>query len=459
MNNLSSMVENMESSSAKVLRIGNVIGLITKLPPKNPTKISIGVTSGDIFMLKNSTAAVTDRLVEIPEEASDLALKRNGSFAGVLLFPEMYQDDPSSSFLNNEVFGIEMGAEISHLSDTIDICYRNVNKTGKAASCRSWDGKGKQPIWTTDGCQTNETADSITCQCSHLTFFAILLSPPPGNISTSDFNSLTYITSIGCGLSVFFLAVALFMHFLIRKRKAGQATKILINLFVAMITLNLSFLTNESIANLGNFGACVTMAALMHYTLLATFTWFFIQALHLYLNLSKLPSNIKHYMMKICITGWVTPAVVVITLLALGKYDYIAIVTDDGNSAKMCWISDAVVHQGVNIGYYAVVFIFTLTMFIITVRQILIFPHTAGGTRDTNSIKTNSFAILGLFLLLGITWAFAFFSHGPLLIPSYYIFTMLNSFQGFFLFIYYYNSSKIRKEERSTTVTSSSTVN
>ncbi|XP_035529606.1 adhesion G-protein coupled receptor G2-like [Morone saxatilis] len=222
-----------------------------------------------------------------------------------------------------------------------------------------------------------------------------------------------------------------------------------------MFTLNFSFLVNESIAKLRNVTGCVVMAAVMHYAMLATFTWFFMEALHLYFNLCKIPSEIKHYMMKICISGWVTPAIVVIALLALGKYDYIVINANDDNSAKMCWISDADVHRGVNVGYYAVVFSFTFIIFIVTVLQIVNLKKTAEKANNTSSIKTNSFSIIGLLLLLGITWAFAFFSYGPLLIPSYYIFTILNSFQGFFLFIYYYNSSKIVGEKR--TLSSSST--
>ncbi|XP_032357043.1 adhesion G-protein coupled receptor G2 [Etheostoma spectabile] len=131
--------------------------------------------------------------------------------------------------------------------------------------------------------------------------------------------------------------------------------------------------------------------------------------------------------------------------------------TDDGNSAKMCWNSNAVVHQGVNIGYYAVVFIFTFILFIMTVQRIVLQNTAAGKAQATSSIKTNSFSILGLFLQLGITWAFAVFSYGPLLIASYYIFTILNSFQGFFLFIYYFNSSTIAREDRSFTASGSTT--
>ncbi|XP_051242375.1 adhesion G-protein coupled receptor G5 [Dicentrarchus labrax] len=457
MGNISSLLKLMGNALTAEITMGDIKGVISKLSREDPTNINVGITSDEVYILPNKSHWGTSfsRLVQIPKEASEMALKRNGSFAGVMRFPKVPQDDSDYSFFNNEVLAIEMGTKISNLSQTINIQYKNVDKNGNIASCRSWDGNANEQTWLTDGCETNETDDSITCHCSHLTFFAILLSPAPQNISSSDFTALTYITSIGCGLSMFFLAVTLFMYCVIRKQKASQATKILMNLFVAMFTLNLSFLINESIAKLGNFTGCVVMAAVMHYAMLATFTWFFMEALHLYFNLWKIPSEIKHYMMKICISGWVTPAIVVIALLALGKYDYIVINADDENSAKMCWISDADVHRGVNVGYYAVVFIFTFIVFIVSVQQIVNLKKTAEKANITSSIKTNSFSIIGLLLLLGITWAFAFFSYGPLLIPSYYIFTILNSFQGFFLFIYYYNSSKIVGENR--TVSSSST--
>ncbi|KAA8582309.1 hypothetical protein FQN60_009049 [Etheostoma spectabile] len=92
-----------------------------------------------------------------------------------------------------------------------------------------------------------------------------------------------------------------------------------------------------------------------------------------------------------------------------------------------------------------------------TVQRIVLQNTAAGKAQATSSIKTNSFSILGLFLQLGITWAFAVFSYGPLLIASYYIFTILNSFQGFFLFIYYFNSSTIAREDRSFTASGSTT--
>ncbi|KAI4804443.1 hypothetical protein KUCAC02_026072 [Chaenocephalus aceratus] len=453
MNNLSSLVDTMGNSSTASIRLGNISGVIARLPKENHTELNFGVSaSGDMHMLKNNknSGKGFSRSVQIPAEASAMAVKGNSPFAAVLLFPGMFEDNPNSFYLNNEALGIEMGTEISNLSHSIDIQYTGVNMTGRIGTCSSWDGKG-EANWISDGCKTKEKNGTIVCQCSHLTFFAILMSPAPTNMSSTDFKSLTTITSIGCGLSIVFLTLALFMHCLIRKGKASQTTQILIHLFVALITLNLTFLVNESIAAMGNFAACVTIAAVMHYAMLATFTWFFMQALHLYFILWKLPTDIKHYIRKISAAGWVTPAVVVLALVATSQYDFIAIYTDDGNTANMCWIPNAVIHQVVNIGYYAVVFIFTFVMFIATLRQIVLLKPAEKKPKDSSSFRTNFFSILGLFLLFGITWAFAFFSYGPMLTPSYYIFTILNSFQGFFLAIYYFRSSKIVGEDRSST--------
>ncbi|XP_008397940.1 adhesion G-protein coupled receptor G2-like [Poecilia reticulata] len=457
MKDLASKVSLMGNASTAEIKMGNVTGVIAKLPKQNQTSMNFGFTSGGNVNILKENDVVMDfsESVYLSEEASKMAVKNNGSFAGVLLFPDIPRIDQNRSLFNNEMVGVEMGANIFNLSQTINIQFANVNTTGLNATCVSWDGKndnGTEANWTTEGCLTTEVNGRITCNCSHLTFFAILMSSLPvgkdgsnsaGIINSSDLETLTQITKAGCGMSMFFLGVALFMHFLIRKNKASEAVKILMNLFVALFFLNLCFLVNESIAKLKVSAACVAMAAALHYSMLATFTWFFMQALHLYLNLHQISTDIKYYMCKICSTGWVVPAVVVVGLLASSKYDFIKVSDDNGTSVSMCWIPDSTVHTGVNIGYYSIVFIFTLTVFIVTVVQIKHFSSKKAKTQDNVSTKKRVFSLLGLFCLLGLTWGFAFFSYGPLLLPSYYIFTILNSFQGCFLFIYYYFSSRV----------------
>ncbi|XP_034153152.1 adhesion G-protein coupled receptor G2 isoform X2 [Esox lucius] len=451
MKNLSSLLNLMGNASSAAVSLGDVKGIISKLDKGNTKNLSFGLSSTNGLSIVANQGALTtnfNRSVTMPKESSDQAVQKNGTFVGVLVFPSMSQDEKKSNVLNGEVFGIEMGVPIANLTDPILIQYENVNKEGFNAYCNSWNGKGNLPNWTIDGCQTVEGENSITCQCTHLSFFAILLSPAPKNISSSDVTSLTYISYIGCGLSMFFLGVALFMHCAMSHTKSSQATKILINLFVALFILNLTFLINQTIANLGSYVPCVIVAAVMHYSMLSTFTWFLIEAIHLFLQLKKPNADTKHCMIKIYIEGWVLPAVVVIVLLGLSKYKLISINTNDGNPVNMCWINDVNIVYGVNIGYYACVFVCTMTIFIIVMRHIFMMTKTKASVGRQDSASNNTLTIVGLLFLLGITWGFAFFSFGPLTIPSYYIFSILNSFQGFFLFLYYYNSNKIIGDDR-----------
>lgn len=78
------------------------------------------------------------------------------------------------------------------------------------------------------------------------------------------------------------------------------------NLFTALFLLNLTFLSNEWVAGTGSNVGCVIIATVMHYSMLTTFTWFALQALHLYLRLIKMSNtkSSKNYMLRMCIPAW-----------------------------------------------------------------------------------------------------------------------------------------------------------
>ncbi|XP_062324461.1 adhesion G-protein coupled receptor G6 [Osmerus eperlanus] len=447
MKKMSSLVSEMNETSAFV-SMGEVKGILVK--QEDPVYIepfSFGYTNSTINIVQDLVKLDGfSRSVTISKEAFQKVYNStNGtSFAGVFWFPNFAKDLKNSTVLNNEVVAIEMGAFITNLTEKISLSYRNINKEGASASCQSWGGEGSQPNWTTDGCLTIEQGQNITCECTHLTFFAVLMSPPNITISDEDLSYLTYITSAGCGLSLFFQSVALFIHFLIRKNKASDATRILIQLFIAMFLLNFTFLTNAHIANLRNTVGCQLMATIMHFSMLSTFTWFGVMALHLCLQMYMAKSIIiSHYILKVYIVGWVLPCVVVAVLFSLGKYGEQVIHTSGGKDVMMCWIGDPNVHYIVNIGYYAVVFVFTFITFIIVLRWMVYLKSTETDTDWLGLSAQKMVAIFGLSCLLGITWSFAFFASGPLRVPSYYIFSILNSFQGFFLFLYYYKTSRV----------------
>lgn len=146
---------------------------------------------------------------------------------------------------------------------------------------------------------------------------------------------------------------------LLRKTKACDSSRILIQLMLAKFLLDFTFLINNFVANLQNSVGCKIMAAFMHYFMLSTFTWFAVQALHLWLQLHMgVKTAIRHYILKVSISGWceltsgfsavdcdcehlcfsdflfllpfpVPPIVVIIVLLIIGKYGERIIHTDD----------------------------------------------------------------------------------------------------------------------------------
>ncbi|XP_044025457.1 adhesion G-protein coupled receptor G2-like [Siniperca chuatsi] len=449
MNKMANLAASINGSSATVTVGEGVTGiLVRETDPVNIDEVSFAyVSPNDSMSIIESRDNLPQfsRSVTVSKEAFEKAVSLNVRvpFAALFRFTNLTKDEMNSAVLGNEVLAVEMGTSITNLTDKISLNFLNMKYEG-IASCQSWNGEGRRPNWTGDGCRTINVGENITCLCSHLTFFAILLTPPNETVSSYDLNNLTIITQVGCGLSIFFLSIILFMHFLLRRTKASKATRILIHLVSAMFLLNFTFLINSYVAKLKSTVVCKIMAAFMHYFMLATFTWFAAQAFHLWLQLyngGKIA--IHHYILKVSITTWVLPSVVAIVLLIIGKYGEQVIYTNDTKkNVAMCWITDSNVHYIVNIGYYVLIFLFTFTTFIIILSWLICLKRTkAGNVKNIGRNGKSIVAILGLCCLLGITWGFAFFAYGVLRIPAYYIFTVLNSFQGFFLFIYYYNTS------------------
>lgn len=77
------------------------------------------------------------------------------------------------------------------------------------------------------------------------------------------------------------------------------------NLSTALLCLNLVFLLDGWIASFDVEALCIAIAALLHYFLLATFTWMGLEAVHMYIALVKVFNTyIRRYILKFCIIGW-----------------------------------------------------------------------------------------------------------------------------------------------------------
>lgn len=69
--------------------------------------------------------------------------------------------------------------------------------------------------------------------------------------------------------------------------------------------LNLLFLVNSWLSSWGVYGLCVAAASLLHYFLLASFTWMALEAIHMYFALVKVFNvYVPSYILKFCVLGW-----------------------------------------------------------------------------------------------------------------------------------------------------------
>lgn len=96
-----------------------------------------------------------------------------------------------------------------------------------------------------------------------------------------------------------------FLFSTLRKLRRDYPSKILMNLSSALLFLNLIFLLDGWITSFDVAGLCTAVAALLHFFLLATFTWMGLEAIHMYIALVKVFNTYIHrYILKFCIIGW-----------------------------------------------------------------------------------------------------------------------------------------------------------
>uniref|UniRef100_A0A6Q2XAH1 Adhesion G-protein coupled receptor G2 n=2 Tax=Esox lucius TaxID=8010 RepID=A0A6Q2XAH1_ESOLU len=360
--------------------------------------------------------------------------------------------DPAlgSSRLNSGILGASVAnLSIQSLRDDVVITLRNTEPipANFVVSCAFWDFSvnGGSGGWNRNGCSVQNSTDNETvCACNHLTSFGVLLDlSRTGITSPLQDTILTYITYIGCGVSAIFLSVTLLTYLAFGKLRKDIPSKILIQLCLALLFLNLVFLLDSWLALYPNAkGLCISTAWFLHYFLLASFTWMGLEAVHMYIALVKVFNTyISNHMLKFSLVGWGVPLLVVIIVIAIDKDNYglvgYAKYSDGTPSDDFCWLKNDIAFYVAVVAYFCVIFLFNLIMFVVVMVQLCrIKRQNPHNTRHRNGVQDLR-SVIGLTLLLGLSWGFAFFAWGPVNLAFMYLFAIFNSFQGFFIFVFH----------------------
>lgn len=95
-----------------------------------------------------------------------------------------------------------------------------------------------------------------------------------------------------------------------------------------------------------------------------------------------------------------------------------------------CWIRSNTVFYVTCVGYFSIIFLMNVAMFIVVMIQIC----GRNGKRSNRTLREeilrNLRSVVSLTFLLGMTWGFAFFAWGPVNLAFMYLFSIFNSLQG-----------------------------
>uniref|UniRef100_A0A674P2K3 Si:ch1073-186i23.1 n=1 Tax=Takifugu rubripes TaxID=31033 RepID=A0A674P2K3_TAKRU len=280
--------------------------------------------------------------------------------------------------------------------------------------------------WSTQGCKLLETNKShTTCSCSHLTNFAILMAHRGNGDGSVHELLLTVITRMGIAVSLVCLAISLFTFCFFRGLQSDRNTihkNLCLNLFIGELVYLVGINMTEPKL------VCSLIAGVLHFCFLAAFAWMCLEGVQLYLMLVEVFesefSRRKYYYL----SGYLIPAVVVGISAAVDYRSY--------GTQRACWLRVDNHFIGTFIGPVA---------FIIAVGRDLV--HASEGPLFQRAPLDGDYRFSFPLAAAGLTWSFGLFFLDDSSIVMAYLFTIFNTLQGMFIFIFHcLLQKKVRKE-------------
>jgi len=351
----------------------------------------------------------------------------------------------SSPVLSVKVLGVDEKDGSIPLTKPLEFVLKHKNMTGFShRKCVYWDFD--EDSWSEEGCyavRDKSSFDRTSCQCYHLTNFAVLVDVYGLARSQHHKGSLDILTYFGCSISLLSLIVCIGVFSTFRSAQNDRSS-INTNLCVCLLIAELVFLLGVGQTDYPSL--CSVVAVFLHYLFLASFFWMLIAGFQIYVLLVEVfePDNSRYaqyYML-----GYIAPLLMVLfSLLVDTLFNNVSVY----GSNDFCWIKGNIHLILTFLGPVFCIVCVNIYFLSVAVWKIHIHSRESLITHrsKTASLKLYVKGLFGLLFLLGATWSVGIMSVTyPSLIITY-IFTILNSLQGFFIFIFNcIMNKKIRNE-------------
>ncbi|XP_010826552.1 PREDICTED: EGF-like module-containing mucin-like hormone receptor-like 1 isoform X6 [Bison bison bison] len=341
------------------------------------------------------------------------------------------------------VGGIITGGKKDGFSKPVIYTLENIKpkQDFESAICVSWKPDVEGGRWTPSGCVLLEASKTHTvCGCNRMVNLAVIMAS--GEV-TMEF-TLYLISHVGTIISLVCLAMAI-ITFLLCRTLRNQNTYIHLHLCICLFLAEMLFLTG--VDKTDNQMGCALIAGFLHYLFLACFFWMLVEAVMLFLMVRNLKvvnyfssRNIK--MLYLCAFGYGLPGLVVAVSAGLQPQGY--------GMYNRCWLNTETGFIWSFLGPVCTIIVVNsilLTWTLCILRQKLSSVNAEVSTlKDTRLLTFKAFAQI---FILGCSWVLGIFQIGPMANIMAYLFTIINSLQGAFIFlIHCVLSRQVREEYR-----------
>uniref|UniRef100_UPI00358F344C adhesion G protein-coupled receptor L2-like isoform X3 n=1 Tax=Myxine glutinosa TaxID=7769 RepID=UPI00358F344C len=342
------------------------------------------------------------------------------------------------------------------LNDPIILVLEHNQSAGYSnPNCSFWNYSIHTKVghWSAHGCKMiASNASHSTCSCNHLTSFAVLMARREIQYRDRAHELLlVLITWVGILVSLLCLAMAFFTFCCFRGLQSDRNTihkNVCLNLFLAELLFLLGI--NKTDMAL----VCSVVAGLLHFFFLAAFSWMLLEGVQLYLLLVEVFESEYSRRRYFYLIGYGLPALVVGVSLAVDYRGY--------GTPHACWLHTDNYFIWSFVGPVAVIILLNFIFLLITLYKMV--RHAPPLKPDTSRLENTNHPVcdgyyntdlpgswvlgaIALLCLLGLTWIFGLLFIDKATLVMAYLFTIFNSFQGMFIYIFHCAlQKKVRKE-------------
>ncbi|XP_067138969.1 latrophilin Cirl-like isoform X2 [Centruroides vittatus] len=229
-------------------------------------------------------------------------------------------DSNITRIINSRVIAATLGSyHMVKLAESVTIYFKHIQEENVTnPQCVFWDLDTRE--WSPEGCWVKSYNFTHTvCACDHLTNFALMMDVSATKINHGENIMLKIFTYIGCSVSMLFLILTLIFLQMVKNLKNDHIT-IRKNFCICIFIVEAVLI--GGIDQMHFKILCSVLAGLVHYFLLASFVWTFLDSFQLHITLVNLYETNKSRMKWYYLAGYGLPLLVVVISVIVDPSSY-----------------------------------------------------------------------------------------------------------------------------------------